>query len=610
MNPLKLRMPKQGQAHLDARQPRPSELSEWLKAQPATNLQSTAPLLLDLLQKYNRRLMPLEARLKALTLLKPAINEVLKLLREKYYYKPLPLAERAQVQANMCLQFLDEMSCGYKIVVTELLTENSDNEFDAKQSAIVLHSAIDQLGQLLLENYSLYHPLPQGLWGELHRLYKLAEQRGVHNLVLSSNQDEPDPLTTIQHAYLRLVLLALTQPHHLMPGQVITIYEYLEKWTAGCRMIKKTDTAAGAGDIVIDLADERPPAIATGYARFRPVDGRFVDISKLQVKLHEISRNIDENQKAHVHDQTLNISERLQRNLLNRINKIWCGRSERESERREDGVNQISICVGLDAAHHFTSGEQEYNPERDELYIHRPQQKKEDEGLSLLAINETPWDLDAATSKTNDGLDQTRLSRFEVGTDVWETTHDSEIHVRDKREAAWAHFQMGPWLRINQSEGGMSLSRLPENKSQVQVGSLIAYLDHNATKIWKIGIIRWLQDTPNKNFNIGLMTLAQSGIPVAVRAIGGAGAGGEFFRSLLVRSVLSDSKTPSLLIPASIYDIGTQLVLSLQTELKYLRLTRMVETTSSFSLFEYKEITVPPAEQVRIDALGHEEEKI
>jgi hypothetical protein len=110
-------MPKQGQTHLDAQQPRPSELPEWLKTQPPTNLQSTAPLLLSLLQKYNRRLMPPEARLKALAFLKPATDEILKLLREKYLHKPLPLAEKARGHADMCLQFLNELSCGYKIVV-------------------------------------------------------------------------------------------------------------------------------------------------------------------------------------------------------------------------------------------------------------------------------------------------------------------------------------------------------------------------------------------------------------------------------------------------------------------------------------------------------------
>ncbi len=608
MNPLNLRMPKQGQAHLDAQQPRPSELSDWLKAQPATNLQSTAPLLLNLLQKYNRRLMPPEARLKALTLLKPAIDMVLKLLREKYQDKSLPLTEKARGHSDMCLQFLDELSCGYKIIVTETITEKTDDDKGINVFTITLHSAIENLGQLLLENYSQYRPLPKGLWGELHRLYLLAEQNNLHNQVLPSDENEPNPLATIQHAYLRLSLLALTQPNHLMPGQTTTIYEYLGKWTAGCRLIKKADTAAKAGDIVIDLADERPPAIATGHARFRPVNGRFLDIIKLRAKLEEISNSIEKKQNARIHDVTLNIAERLQRDLLARLNDTWRGRAERESERKDDGVSQISMCVGLDAAHYFTNEEQDYSPERDELYIHRPQQKKEDEGLSLLAINETPWDLDPAVSKTSDGLNQTRLSRFEAETDVWEATHDSNIHVRDKREATWAHFQMGPWLRMNQSKGGMSLRRLPENQSGVRVGSLVAYLDHSATKIWKIGILRWLQDSQDKGCDVGLMTLAQSGIPVAVRAIGGAGAGGEYFRSLMVRSVLSNSKTPSLLVPASIYDIGTQLVLNLQTELKYLRLTKMIETTSSFSLFEYKEITVPPAEQVKIDALGHEKQ--
>ena len=57
-------------------------------------------------------------------------------------------------------------------------------------------------------------------------------------------------------------------------------------------------------------------------------------------------------------------------------------------------------------------------------------------------------------------------------------------------------------------------------------------------------------------------------------------------------------------MPASIYDIGTQLVLNLQTTLKYVRLTQLLETSNAFSLFAFKEIAVPPAEQARIDALG------
>ena len=134
-------------------------------------------------------------------------------------------------------------------------------------------------------------------------------------------------------------------------------------------------------------------------------------------------------------------------------------------------------------------------------------------------------------------------------------------------------------------------------------------LDHASSKIWKVGILRWLQDDHNKDFDIGILILAHMGIPVAVRAIGGAGSGGEYFRSLLVRSALSEGDAPSLLVPASIYDTGTQLVLNLKSEIKYVRLMHMTETTGSFSLFEFKYIGVPPAEQARIDALGKESSK-
>jgi hypothetical protein len=92
-----------------------------------------------------------------------------------------------------------------------------------------------------------------------------------------------------------------------------------------------------------------------------------------------------------------------------------------------------------------------------------------------------------------------------------------------------------------------------------------------------------------------------------VRAIGGAGTGGEYFRSLLIEPIVLNDGTPTLLVPASIYDIGTQLVLNRRTTLEYVRLTHMVDTTSSYSMFEFKHIEVPPAEQAKIDALPQQQ---
>lgn len=608
MDSLALRIPQQGQGHLDANQPRPSELPAWLEEHPVSDAQTNVSELLSLLQTYNRRLMPLEARIKAHDHLHTAIKKALKMLRERYQNESLPLPEKARNHANLCLQFLDELAAGHKIIVTDLLKERAEHEIDNNLLVLSIKQAVESLGQLLLECYAQYIPYPKGLWGEIHKLYLIAETNNLHKVAAQEEGQEPDPRATVQLAYLRLVMLALAQPNHLMPGQIQRIYDYLEKWSAGCLLKESKVTEAKTGDIFVDLESELPPTIATGYTRFTLANGRFLDINPLRKRLDEACQKMEQKHKQSLKGHPFTIAERMQRNLLNRVNNAWRGRAERESERIPDGEHQVSVCVGLDAAHHFISGGQDFIPEKEEMLIHCPPKDHEKHGLSLIGRDETPWELDGPAHKTKDGLDQTRLSRFGEEVDVWNTQHEREIHVRDKRAAKMAHFQMGPWLRLNKSKGGLSLRRMPENTSRIRVGSLVAYLDHSSTKIWKIGILRWLQDGRDRFFDIGVMTLAHMGIPVAVRSIGGLGAGGEYFRSLLVRPVLSDGDKHGILVPATIYDIGTQLVLNMQTELKYVRLERMIETTGSFSLFEYKEVPIPPAEQVRIKNLGHENE--
>jgi hypothetical protein len=615
MNPLKFRLPEQQQTDPDALRPRPSELAAWIKALPAINIESTAPLLLAIVQNYNRCKIPAAVRLKSLITLHATVEQLLELLRNRYQHEALPLPAGSREQADLARQLLDEMALGFKLTITDAVTDADDNDMSINLFVAALRLALDQLGQQLLESYAQYAPPPAGLWGELHRLYQLAERNGLHMRVLSEAEQSGHSLDTIQHAYLRLVLLALSMPNHLMPGQTRQIYDCLASWTAGCRMMEKRGTVAETGDIFVDLDGERPPAVATGYARFRPVAGRFLDISQLQAQLDQIYASIDEQSPARK-GIPLTIAERLRRDLLNRVRKVWQGRADRASERSVDLASHFQLCIGLDTAHHFLSEQREFTPERDEIRYHRPQENNG--GLSLLSGDETPWTLDSPSSTNQDGLDDTRLSRFGERMDVWSTVHQTEIHTRSKREERMAHFRSEPWLCTNISQGGLALRRLPDSRSRTRVGVVVAFRsDDSADDLagndeinanWKVGILRWLQDDPEHHFDIGIMTLADTAFPAAVRAIGGAGAGGEYFRSLLLTPRHEEDAAPMLLVPASIYDIGTQLVLNLQTTLKYVRLTQMIETSNAFSLFAFKEIAVPPAEQARIDALGREQQ--
>ncbi len=601
MNPLRYRLPQQQQNDINALQPRPNALAAWIAAQPTINLQSTASLAFKLLQSYNRCKMPPAVRLKAMITLQPMIDNIVEQLRSYYQNEPLPLRKNARTQANMAARFLDETAFAYKTTVADAVIDTENNEMSINLFIASLRLAIDHLGHQLLENYIQYAPPVNGLWGEIHRTYQLAERNGLHTRILTENGAANNPFATVQHGYLRLVLLALATPNHLMPGQATYIYTCLEKWTAGCRIFNKKLTEAKTGDIVIDLAGERPPAVATGYARFRPVDGRFLDISRLQEKLDDISASVNEQHRSK-QGVPLTIVERLRRDLLTQLRKAWRGRAERACVREEDMTTHISLCMGLDMCHHFISNERDFHPEQDEIHYHRPQETGS--GLALTPTNELTLETPGSTSQQ--GRDTTRVSRFTEGVDVWDAIHEAEIHAREKREAAMAHFRTEPWLRMNYSAAGLALRRLPKTQSRTRVGAVVAFRSNN-DKSWAVGTLRWLQDTAGKTFDIGIMTLSAQGIPVAVRAIGGAGTGGEYFRSLLIEPTFLEKQNPvefALLVPPSIYDIGTQLVLNRQTELEYVRLTRMIDTSSSFSLFEFKHIEVPPAEQAKISSLS------
>ena len=131
MNPLKYRLPKQTQTDASKLQPQPAALGAWIDAQPTINAQSTAPLLLALLQSYNRCALPAAIRLKAAITLQPVIDRVIKQLRNYYQHESLPLRKSARVQAGVVSQLLDETAFAYKRVVYDSVSidNNSRNNY-------------------------------------------------------------------------------------------------------------------------------------------------------------------------------------------------------------------------------------------------------------------------------------------------------------------------------------------------------------------------------------------------------------------------------------------------------------------------------------------------
>ena len=101
---------------------------------------------------------------------------------------------------------------------------------------------------------------------------------------------------------------------------------------------------------------------------------------------------------------------------------------------------------------------------------------------------------------------------------------------------------------------------------------------------------------------IGIKTLAYSATPVETRAIEGAGAGGESMRSLLIPQGNPEEKDTKLVAQASIYDIGTVLMLNMGDKLLYGRIKSMIDTTRSFSHLGFELVDTPQSMRTIQDA--------
>ena len=170
-----------------------------------------------------------------------------------------------------------------------------------------------------------------------------------------------------------------------------------------------------------------------------------------------------------------------------------------------------------------------------------------------------------------------------------EALHKDRLHEK-------SNYPVSPWHQRNISHAGIALSC--ENSAQdmkVKVGEVVSYLFESRTGLrWQIGIIRWLHIDEQQKIDMGIMNLANSAVAIAVKAIDGLGKGTDYFRSLLIPKQVSIKQLRSVIVPAMLYDVGSVLSVNMKTKLFYIRLSRLIISSSNVAMFEFDILERPP----------------
>jgi hypothetical protein len=600
MNLLNLQVPAQDLVDIKSLDPAPQSLAAWLDKLHSADVEKSASRVLEVIRKYNRSQLVPAVRFQYLVTLIPIISEFKDTLRDRYRGSLFPLNEKSRLKAEIVHSFMQELAYGFKITITDIAGDNKNLRSAEKMLYQSVFYAANYLAELLLVGYLVYMPEPECLWGELHRLYQFSREEKFHNSELKLEVNGFDSGQTVEHVYKKIILLSLGNPYHLMEGEAAKVYNLLDKWVLHSQLIPREKVKFLAGRFYVDLATEAPPKYAGTMVKHSPEKGLVLDMDIMVQGLDTLIKKISVGDSAESKFD-MSLKNRMHRDMLTRLHRVWGGKLERkDSRRKEDG--HILLTAGLSTSHHFISEEAPFAPERDEIRFYRPEGISK--GLAMMPADYTPWKMDDMEERLETGVVKPRTSLFDIDDadiDAWEKIYSTQARTRLIMDATEQDFTAQIWTQRNASHGGMGLVRDDPCGIRVRVGDLVAYKNADQKSPgWFIATIRWLKDIKAETLELGIMMIADNATPVAIRAIGGVGNGGEYFRALVVNKIINGKETRTLIVPANIYDVRTELAFNTKDNISYVRLARIVETTNSFSQFTFEEIETPPAEEENI----------
>ena len=547
--------------HEQAPRPRPHwrvrDLRQWLLGLPRANLPRAVEEFNHSLEAINNARYPLHERIQLMDTLRQPARQFLLSLKQQLKKAPIPLGQRDREAWHLAQRMLSEMAVGYKIITRELILRGRLKEHDELQLREAIYVSMQYLSRQLVEAYLVYAPEPSGVWHELHQLYQYAEEHAL--LILPLDDPWPDFALpghyTIDLAYKRILLLALAEPYHMMHGEADDIYYLLSAWTGVCHILPGLNAPA-SGEYAVDMASDRGPRYVADALPWQPIQARIIDLDEVKQRLDvHLQRILRSSLDTLDHDGQPSLVERRQRDMLLRLAEAWHGDLQRRAPRKPV-AKQVRMTTGLGAAHYHLSGGADFTPALDEL----------------------------------------RLRASTIEPTIFATAYEQAVE-RDGFHLN-QHYDIRPWWQHNASERGVALICNADcDHGHVTVGEVVAFRDTDRPDArWEVGVIRWLRTGAENHLEMGIMKLACSAVPVAVKGLAGAGKGTDYFRSLLIPKQVSLFQTRSILVPSAVYDVHSVLAVNMKQRLFTIRLQSLQRATNAFSQFTFEVLDQPPVD--------------
>ncbi len=252
--------------------------TETFLALVATTLpaQRQAQLLTQLKLLVDARI-PGNERLQILETLRNTALETQRTRSKEYWGQPVPFDNDTREIFERSIALWRVLADAYESLIADMAGAAPDL---AEHADLVCYRALRCTGFAMIAHNRAYHAVPGALWEQLHRLYAFAESAEVTDTPVT----EGDGHSTVNLAYLQIVLAQRANPDSLSLLQMNTVDRALAQWVALGSLSKAPVVANREMALAVDLGS------AQGARRLKNLTGdnlRYLDIEKIGDKLRQ-----------------------------------------------------------------------------------------------------------------------------------------------------------------------------------------------------------------------------------------------------------------------------------------------------------------------------------
>lgn len=422
-----------------------------------------------------------------------------------YHNKPLPLNEKEVAGFQRVVTAWEKMHEAY-ILCAHNDAPATDNAEPAALLAPILHRCIYYTGMIVIEHYRARRELPEGIWLDLHNLYRTAEERGVAYMPVEDSLENNFQATHCAAAYTTLLLIDIASPYSNSVRNLNIIRRWASMW-APLISIHPLDDDLEIPPYFVEFSKDaplHPSALVDGPAD----DARRLDTTRLGLQINHMLSQL----RQRISPSQLGLGEETSgyvTELLERLSRPWTQSASPRKFRRFASEGIVRVAVGFDAMHFFITGKEFEQPVSPNTY-------------------------------TRGKFDELFTFRDRVNT------------VGNLTISPSTSFPIGEWSVINHSANGFRLA-CKKPAQQISHGQLLAIHPHDGEQ-FLLAQVNWSMQEASGEIIIGIAVLP--GIPhgIGVRFVAGSGAISErLTQAFLLPPIPAFGEDSTLILPSGMY---------------------------------------------------------